>query len=285
MFSCDIINKLQVDEAVCLKKGDGYMERYTKPNLELADWGKIYDVVSVCGKAHHPRAFAIDMVKNLSKIADFDQSIVYFLDATGKTVGQYQKNVPERFGKMYLHYHEAIEGTNYSFGEERENLFLVTLNWLRGDFYPKEFMDEFIYSRKLTYSCDFSLFDLNGNYRMVVSLDRTKPVKFSEKEKTNLLLTLDLLNSIYKNFFFRDEHLGNVSQSDWAKWKLTPREIEVVDLISQGVKPQGIAQTLYISLATTYKHMQHIYSKIGVSNNQELMVKLLNPPGDSNSNS
>ena len=69
----------------------------------------------------------------------------------------------------------------------------------------------------------------------------------------------------------------NVSQADWAQWRLTPREIEIVDLISQGVKPQGIANTLYISLATTYKHLQHIYEKMNVSNNQELMVKLLNP--------
>lgn len=253
------------------------MGKYTTPNLELADWKLIYDVVSVCGRAHHPRAFAIDMVKNLHRIADFEQSIVYFLDATGKTVGQYQHNVSEKYGQIYLRYHEFNEGPKYAFGRSRESLFLVTLDWLSDEVYPKELMDEFIHSRKLTYSCDFSLFDLNGNYRIVISLDKTKKSKFTEKEKTNLLLTVDLLNSIYKNFFFRDEALGHVTQADWAKWKLTPREIEIVDLISQGVKPQGIAQTLYISLATTYKHLQHIYTKLDVSNNQELMVKLLNP--------
>lgn len=256
------------------------MERFNRPNWDLADWKLIYEVVSVCGRAHHPRAFAIDVVNNLRKIIDFDQSIVYFLDATGKTVGQYQKNVPEKYGKMYLRYHEFIEGDKYPFGPERENpqnLFLVLLNWLHGDYYPKDIMDEFIRSRNLTYSCDFPFFDLNGNYRMVISLDRTKRSKFTEKELTNLLLTIELLNSIYKNFFFRDELLGNVSQADWAQWRLTPREIEIVDLISQGVKPQGIANTLYISLATTYKHLQHIYEKMNVTNNQELMVKLLNP--------
>lgn len=256
------------------------MAIYNIPDLTLADWKTVYDIVLTCGRAHHPRAFAIDVVKNLHKVIGFDQSIVYFLDATGKTVGQYQKNVPERYGQLYLHYHMFLEGEKYPFGPNRENpshINLYLFDWAKTDYYPRDLMEEFIYSRKLTRSCDFPLYDLNGNYRLIISLDRVENRKFTEKELTNLYLTVDQLNNIYKNFFFRDETLGNVSQADWAKWKLTAREIEIVDLLSQGMKPSGIADTLFISLATTYKHIQHIHEKMGISNNQELMVRLLNP--------
>ena len=254
------------------------METLKNVNYELADWQMIYEVVSNCGKAHHPRSFAIDMVHELKKIIDFNQSIVYFLDAAGNTYGQYTRGVADKYGDLYLRYHEAVEGEKYSFGDAREDPqhpTIILFDWHKDVYYPKPLMDEFIHSRKLTYSCDFGLYDLNGNYRLAVSLDRTKDRNFSEKELTNVLLAIDQLNSIYKNFFYRDEKLGNVSQDQWAQWKLTAREIEIVDLISQGVKPQGISDTLYISIATTYKHIQHIHEKMGVTNNQELMVKLL----------
>lgn len=258
------------------------MEWFVSPDPALADWEQIYHVVAICGKAHHPRAFAIDMIKNLGTLIQFDQSIAYFLDAAGKTVGQYTKNVSDRYGEMYLHYHELVSGDKFPFGERREDdrhPTIVLLNWFRDAFYPQEVAGEFIHDRKLTYSCDFGLYDLNGNYRLAVSLDRTVVREFTQRELTNLSFALDLLGSIYKNFFFRDETLGNVPQADWAKWRLTAREIEIVDLLSQGVKPKQIADTLFISRATIYKHIQHIYEKMGISSNRELMVKLLGQKG------
>ena len=47
---------------------------------------------------------------------------------------------------------------------------------------------------------------------------------------------------------------------------LTPREIEVLRLIAGGLSTQQIAQQLVISRKTARNHVQHIYSKAGVSN-------------------
>jgi DNA-binding CsgD family transcriptional regulator len=46
---------------------------------------------------------------------------------------------------------------------------------------------------------------------------------------------------------------------------LTRREVEVLRLAARGLTTQDIAGRLYISPKTADHHIQHIYSKIGVS--------------------
>ena len=84
-----------------------------------------------------------------------------------------------------------------------------------------------------------------------------------------------MLNNLHKNFYYRNNSLAKVKQDTWAEAKLTAREIEVVDLMSQGISPNNISKILYISPSTTYKHIAHIYEKMQVSSQQELLVKLL----------
>ena len=47
---------------------------------------------------------------------------------------------------------------------------------------------------------------------------------------------------------------------------LTAREVEVLRLLAVGLKPSEIAERLVISHKTARNHVEHIYSKIGVSN-------------------
>jgi DNA-binding NarL/FixJ family response regulator len=47
---------------------------------------------------------------------------------------------------------------------------------------------------------------------------------------------------------------------------LTPREVEVLRLVALGLKHSEIADRLVISRKTARNHVEHIYSKIGVSN-------------------
>ena len=46
---------------------------------------------------------------------------------------------------------------------------------------------------------------------------------------------------------------------------LTPREVEVLRLLSQGQTNPQIAQNLLVSRGTVKIHVQHIISKLGVS--------------------
>jgi len=53
---------------------------------------------------------------------------------------------------------------------------------------------------------------------------------------------------------------------------LTKRELEVIALVTKGLKNQQIAETLFISEATVRHHLTSIFSKLGKSDRFELVV-------------
>jgi DNA-binding NarL/FixJ family response regulator len=53
---------------------------------------------------------------------------------------------------------------------------------------------------------------------------------------------------------------------------LTPREREVVALVSEGLKNKQIGERLFISETTVTHHLSSIYSKLGVSDRLELVI-------------
>jgi DNA-binding CsgD family transcriptional regulator len=47
---------------------------------------------------------------------------------------------------------------------------------------------------------------------------------------------------------------------------LSPREREVLDLVSSGLTNGQVARRLSISPRTVHKHLEHVYAKLGVTN-------------------
>ena len=56
---------------------------------------------------------------------------------------------------------------------------------------------------------------------------------------------------------------------------LTPREIEVLKLLSQGQTNPQIARKLTVSRGTVKIHVQHIISKLGVSDRTQAAVRAI----------
>jgi LuxR family maltose regulon positive regulatory protein len=54
---------------------------------------------------------------------------------------------------------------------------------------------------------------------------------------------------------------------------LSMREIEVLQLISEGLTNQQIASKLFLSLHTVKGHARKIYSKLGVKNRTQAIAK------------
>jgi DNA-binding NarL/FixJ family response regulator len=57
--------------------------------------------------------------------------------------------------------------------------------------------------------------------------------------------------------------------------KLTPREYEIANLLSQGQSVQDIAKTLFISPKTVWVHRSNIMQKISCTQSSELLIRLL----------
>ena len=50
-----------------------------------------------------------------------------------------------------------------------------------------------------------------------------------------------------------------------ARWTVTFREVEVLQLLARGNSSRRIAQQLVVSPKTAANHVEHIYAKLGVS--------------------
>jgi DNA-binding NarL/FixJ family response regulator len=60
-------------------------------------------------------------------------------------------------------------------------------------------------------------------------------------------------------------------QREWLWEKLTPREMQVAQLIAEGKRNAEIAQALSISVRTVQTHLQNIYAKLEVHSRTELV--------------
>jgi len=62
----------------------------------------------------------------------------------------------------------------------------------------------------------------------------------------------------------------------YQDFALTTREIEVLELLSKGLKYSAIADTLFLSVNTIRKHIENIYDKLQVHNKLEAIQKARN---------
>ena len=66
-------------------------------------------------------------------------------------------------------------------------------------------------------------------------------------------------------------------KSEWCEdIVLTPREIEVLEQLSKGLKYNAIADNLFLSSGTIRKHVENIYNKLKVHNKLEAIQKAKN---------
>lgn len=63
---------------------------------------------------------------------------------------------------------------------------------------------------------------------------------------------------------------------DQEDYNLTPREIEVLEQLSKGLKYDVIAKNLFLSAGTIRKHVENIYTKLQVHNKLEAIAKAKN---------
>ena len=247
-----------------------------KANSDIP-WEKIYNLVLTCGNAHDLKLFSAEILAGIRELCYFDQALIYFLDGNRKVCNQYLLNIDEEWSTMYLGYYSKIENGRYGVSRDmREYSTKPPVNIRSWKNEPlSKFICDYIFPRGLTYSLGFTLFDMNGMPRSMFALDRTKDVKFTDKEITSLCLLVPQLNNLHKSFFYGETRRQGADRFSWETTALTEREMEISNLLCQGVSPANISKMFHISPATTYTHIAHIYKKMNVSSRQELLVRLL----------
>lgn len=101
-------------------------------------------------------------------------------------------------------------------------------------------------------------------------------------EIATLSATIKHLDALYRNFYVTPpvDRRPNIaammsrtakdpSSKESIAARLTPREKAVGWLLVQGRSPKAVSEALDISRATVYKHIEHMHSKLGASNQTE----------------
>ncbi|MEW9576649.1 hybrid sensor histidine kinase/response regulator transcription factor [Bacillus toyonensis] len=84
------------------------------------------------------------------------------------------------------------------------------------------------------------------------------------------MITHDLFHRMWEE----KEEIGLFeSRSDGIEYGLTKREVEILELLSQGSRYKTIASTLYLSNGTVRNYASNLYEKLGVKNREEAVQK------------
>lgn len=241
-------------------------------------WEKMNTLLLECGSVHNARNFCITALKQIKTLIPFNQGRIYFLNSNAQIYDEFLLNVDKKITQAYHKYYSKIDNSKYSVTKWAWNYhkeYPISYNW-SDHFTNDEFYQDHLRPQGIKFCTGFRFSDLNGTPKAIFCLDRTVKESYSAYELQILYqLTLHLKN-FYLNFYaVSPENQENVIQHLDTDQPLTSRENEIADLLVKGVLPEYIAQKLYISKTTVYKHIAHIHHKLNVSTRQELLLKLL----------
>lgn len=240
------------------------------------NWEKINSFLLDCGNTRSPKELSICFLTGLKPFCSYDRALAFFLDGNGKVCGQHRENIKARWSSIYLEYyaHTAQQYSCFrSINENPEKVSLHIICWTREA--DSEFLRDYIRPLGIGSSCGFVFYDMNGAPRTIIALDRLLGSHFSKTELQTLELLLPHLNNLHKNFFYEGFNLNTIRRAACEVSGLTQRETQIAGLMCQGVSQANISRILHISRSTTNSHIAHIYEKLHVSSQQELLSLLL----------
>jgi DNA-binding CsgD family transcriptional regulator len=243
-------------------------------------WAEINDLVLNCGKAKTPHELAANMFESIDSLVPFDQGRIYTLNSNYEVSADTLFGVDKYWPRAYYEYYSQILNGKYSLRSEMRgnrkaheiNAGISVYEWTK--IKDDEFVSDYIRPQRILHTIGFGLFDTQSACKRVCMIDRTSRRGFSKSEVDTVAVVVSHLENLHHNFYRSTEDecaVGRIGTEE----ALTSREREIADMICKGYAPQKIASTLFVSRATVYKHIAHIHTKMGVSNRQELIVKLL----------
>jgi LuxR family transcriptional regulator of spore coat protein len=237
----------------------------------------INDFLIDCGKSDSPRELSVKIIECMEKIIPYDQARIYFLDQKNVIIGEILLGVDKRWMNAYKDYFSQILDGRYSVTKMlSKNSFCSVKNIDYTVCLNDEFVRDYIRPQRILNNISFALRDQHGIIRKLLMFDRTGKVGYSKQDLTIFAKIMPLLQNLHKNYYIQPKSEDEFSfNGEKPTSILTKRESEIAMMIKDGFTPERIAQALFMSCATVYKHIEHIHKKLHVSNRQELILKLL----------
>ncbi len=162
---------------------------------------------------------------------------------------------------------------------------MLSKNYVALDVLTESFRENFsIFSNQLGFIHNY-IFKAVAKYRLYGIAEGTKALEraLTEGQADNLVMPfveyaphiLDMLKALSnrdsqneylkKIILLSEQYIESLKRSQPNQIKLTPREIEVLSLVAEGLKRDEIAARLFLSEGTVKTHMKNIYQKLEVS--------------------
>jgi len=103
-------------------------------------------------------------------------------------------------------------------------------------------------------------------------LKKTSPTKILTSLKECIGGGSPMTASIAKRVLTLFKKYIPAKQNNFA---LTPRELEILNLLVEGMSNASIAEKLFISIQTVRNHIRHIYKKLQVHSKSQVVVKAI----------
>lgn len=248
---------------------------YTSSDLP---WMRIHEFLLEVGNVRDPKELCVQAIKKIQSLIPYEQARVYFVNDLGKVYDQVLIEVDPFWSELYLEYYSKIEDGRYGISLRAGHYPIPRFkggvyDWT--DYRRDQFVREYIMPQGLKYSAGFALHDPNGCIKSVFCIDRIGLWEYTQKEIDIMSVIQPHLDNLHKNLFVLVSRSMPAPNAD-IQAVLTKREFQIARMLCQGMTPVKISRTLYLSLATVYKHIANIHAKLGVSNRQELLLLLMN---------
>jgi DNA-binding CsgD family transcriptional regulator len=179
-------------------------------------------------------------------------------------------NMDVEVEKNYQDKYLALDPMNPSEYEDTDTTVICSNQmYFHEDWVNTEFYKEFFKPMGYMYNTDI-FFRRDGKIIAVLTLLRSDEMEaFSDNE-------IDLLKNIQPFLEYTLNQVYEPAKIDERKfiidkYKLTGREIDVLEYAMGGMSNKLIAQELELSIPTVRTHLQHIYDKVGVHSTNELI--------------
>lgn len=211
--------------------------------------------------------FSQNFIDQVQRVLDVDGFLLYSINDVNEACDYQAFNISKTSVEEYIG--EKLEEDPVSFSRfyyEKEQQVAL----LNEHEYSSEY-SEFMQKWQVIDSAEIFFRNRAGLPRLGLSILRAenKPL-FSDLEKN----ILDSFCHLSKPYFYQN---SDIIEKDYlsSSYQLTRKEIEVLELLLNGLNNQSVSAQLNCSLATVKTHVQHLYQKLQVKNRQEAICKFL----------
>lgn len=221
-----------------------------------------------------PQSFEQIALNLIHKLVNITASAFYLLNADMRRRGVAVYNTEEEVVEEYHEYFREIDPLNPDkFQETNEQIVCIDEEISFEKLQKTRFYRQFMRPNNFRYTVDMFL-RREGEIVAVISMLRDDSMSAFSEGELELLRSLQPFMEYTLNSVYLPKRTAERTSLQ-KKYKLTPRELDVVELIIAGSSNKGISNELNLSLSTVKTHLLHIFQKIDVVSRADLLSRII----------